>query len=187
MHLESLERLELSTNNLVGVIPNEVCDLNLGIFTVDCNEVSCGCCEDCETESPTRNPTKAPLTAAPTEDPLVCRDKVTTEKSCFRPGEYIPVNFVNCDPQRDDWIGLYDSGIDDDEIDGDYERWYWICGSQSCQSEVQDGALFLDDGSYGDSSWPLDEGTYKVHILRNGQAPYESIGKSEVITVSNSC
>jgi hypothetical protein len=49
--LSFLEILRVKNNNLVGTMPSEICSLQemggVGELKVDCDEVSCSCCDGC--------------------------------------------------------------------------------------------------------------------------------------------
>ena len=49
--LATVEVLDLSSTQLSGIVPTEVCDIvanhNLTEFIVDCLEVECECCSEC--------------------------------------------------------------------------------------------------------------------------------------------
>jgi len=98
-----------------------------------------------------------------------CKDMIFTDKTCYRVGDPIHVNFENCAPRHDDRIAIY---ADTEERAGSSEPLVWIgsCGSQTCKKEVSaDTVSFgykdetLVDGS---QSWPLKPGKYRAFLIR---------------------
>jgi hypothetical protein len=103
-------------------------------------------------------------------------------------GETIEVEFGNCDPLSDDWVGLYDSSADPDNLDYPL-LWLWSCGDQICRRAAHAGDLDFDASSEGLADWPLQEGIYTVYLLRNSLSggPYEHFRESRDIRVADSC
>eukprot|EP00980_Cylindrotheca_fusiformis_P007289 scaffold1525_cov142-Cylindrotheca_fusiformis.AAC.89 len=206
--LSNLKELELIQNELTGTIPTIVCFSlkNLEVLSADCSDtgsVECECCNcnDGVTSAPsvTPPPTPSPTvsvppslsttldpTPYPTPEPTRCRNTVDVSKSCFERGEDIRVNFVNCDAENDDWVGLYDSDENPSRL-GNPLLWLWNCGTRSCSGGGTRGTVYLDDTSESGSDWPVSQGTYKVFMARNDGSPYESIGESREIRIANSC
>jgi hypothetical protein len=139
------------------------------------------------TPQPTPSPTRVP-TPQPTPEPSLCFERLETSKSCFEMGENIEVEFGNCDPLSDDWVGFYDSSADPDNLD-DPLLWLWSCGDQSCRQATRANDLDFDASSEGLADWPLQEGIYKVYLLRNSLSggPYERFRESREIRVADSC
>lgn len=218
-HMPKLEKLELSENDLSGTVPAQFCSMNLEALSVDCNgEVECSCCTTCRsdvtsapsvppptaeptTSPPTSEPTPSPPTAEPTPipsrpptpqptaEPSPCFERLEISKSCFEVGETIEVDFGNCDPFSDDWVGLYDARADSRNLAFPL-FWLWSCGDQICRQASFAGNLDFNESAEGLANWPLQEGIYQVHLLRNSLsgAPYESFRESrEIRVVADSC
>jgi hypothetical protein len=78
--------------------------------------------------SPTRPPTRAPAT--PTS-----ASSLTINKASFVSGEKIVISFKNGVPVAQDWIGVYPSSTNSNNL-GQGDLWLRTCGSQSCGSSV---------------------------------------------------
>eukprot|EP00980_Cylindrotheca_fusiformis_P007287 scaffold1525_cov142-Cylindrotheca_fusiformis.AAC.87 len=195
--MSRLKTLELSANNLWGTVPSQICSKNFDDFSVDCNgEVECDCCTSCESDvtaapsvgPPTPQPTPMPTpppTPQPTPQPSSCFDRFEISKSCFEVGETIEVDFGDCDePRSDDWVALYHASADSDNLQFPL-LWLWTCGNQTCRKATRAGALHFDASANGLISWPLQEGTYQIHMLRNSLTggPFESFKESREIQV----
>ena len=200
--INTLESLKLGSNQLTGEMPEDICDLkNLDDLVADCREVECDCCSACNfdpTESPTARitispfPTAAPIktpspTATPTNTPTtatptVCVDEIEVVQDCFHMGDKIVVNFVNCNPRNDDWIGLYSEDADPEDL-GYALLWQWACGDQACRGEAKSGTVSLDFQSIGEPHldvWPLQKDRYKVYLIRrNPGGPYSGYAETE--------
>lgn len=118
---------------------------------------------------PTYYPTVYPTTYKPVPHPG-CVDEVYTEYSCYGKGDNIVVYFYLCDPMHFDWAGIYDSSVD--YLDEEALPWQFLCGDQECDYAVREGHLTFKDDTYG--PWPLPTGTYKFHLIREGEVPYHS-------------
>jgi hypothetical protein len=203
--LTSLKVLELENNDLTGDLPNDVCSFSdLNTLSLDCEVGGCRCCDGCSDKSPTATPPPAPTSTTPpaptattfppfsptiqtSASPTGCVDAVSVFSTCFLPGDEIVVSLSNCDPESDDWVGLYPSTEDDLENLGNPEIWSWACGSQNCRSAVADGSLALNEDLAGNGDWPLDEGTYMIIMARNTQQPYTAYAVSADFRVSKRC
>jgi len=187
-NLPKLDTLGLERNRFKGEISSEICELKrnkaLDLLTVDCNEVSCGCCSNCPTPQPTQSPVSSPR-------PTPCTNQIQVTKNCFRTGgssEPITTTFTNCDARNDDWIGLYLPSANPVDL-GDAFLWSWTCGNQNCRGEVKFGSLTLNqDTEWDGNEWPLDEGDYKLFLIRrNAGGPYSSYAESSKFQLKNSC
>ena len=87
--------------------------------------------------TPSSNPT-SPLTASPTSFPTRCKGTIRTDKECYTSGEDIIVSFENCNPEADDWIGIYGTNEDYENL-GFPRFWVWTCGDQQCSGLVESG------------------------------------------------
>jgi len=133
------------------------------------------------TEAPTAplSPTAAPTpfatpvveTAAPTSTSnttdLCFQDLITPEATCLTTAEpLIDIVFDNCQPQPDDWVGIWrGSRIMDPASLPEPDLWLWTCGTQNCTGAVSFGEL-----AFGN----LGIGTYEAHLVRldTEVAPY---------------
>jgi hypothetical protein len=184
-NLSDLEELKLENNRLTGNAPLGVCDKNLDVYTTDCeaDEVLCSCCTNCENNmSPQQQPVSAPVS-----QPGNCNNKIQVFQSCFERGEDIKLDFINCTPQGNDWIGLYDTSANPKSLP-DPHLWKWSCGNQNCWGETASSTLYLDKQATGLSNWPLQPGTYKIYLVRGGsRGAHTSISGTSKITVARSC
>jgi hypothetical protein len=138
--------------------------------------------KDAVTPAPHDSPTPAPHSD--------CDDNVIyTNKDCYVKGENIDVFFRQCSPEVDDWVGVYYSTEDNQDLGNDYRLWVWACGNQVCQGTVEVGAITFDNGypqEAGTDSWPLEasDETYQVHLIRrNSGGPYSSNAESNTFRV----
>ncbi|KAG7363166.1 hypothetical protein IV203_026526 [Nitzschia inconspicua] len=164
--------------------------------------------------SPTGNPTVQPApeppeptseqssestpetTPDPTEavTPAVCASRISVSQDCFFMSDNVlVVEFENCDPQPDDWIGLYPAGAEFVEessgrelLTDNWVTWAWSCGDQAC--EVSPPA-----NSFALSINPNDP-TYNLFNLRAflirasaSGPPYEVVAKTEPFTIVDPC
>jgi hypothetical protein len=218
--LYGLSSLELSFNNLYGTIPDRLCESkDLENLSADCVAVSCYCCTDCgnpnarvpttpPTASPTlqtASPTQAPpptakpttsptgrLSPSPTSLPTQCQSSIEVEASCVVQGVPFLVDFVNCEALEDDWIGIYPSYVDADDLGMSPVLWVWSCGNQGCRTPVRRGNVTFTEEHVAEGSngmWPLDESDYKAFLIRrNPGGPYAAHATSEVFEIrKNSC
>lgn len=122
-------------------------------------------------------------------------DDIYTDENCYVRGESIDVMFSQCNPLEDDWVGVYYSDADDNNLGDNYRLWVWACGNQVCRGKVYVGSITFDAGypvESGTDSWPLNAGrTYQVHLIRRNQGgPYSSYAMSNefrVVPYGGSC
>ena len=134
------------------------------------------------TEAPVQDPTEAPV-APPTGGGGGCEDTVTTDKTCYAPGEEITAtyNVCNPDPNGDDWIGLYRSTTSPETNDPRY--WQTICGGSWCRGpNPYSNTLVM-----GIDTAELAEGDYDVYLLENGEAPPYATFAQTSIEISSNC
>lgn len=100
---------------------------------------------------------------AETDDDCVSTIKV--DKSCYALGEGIFVDFVNCKPSVDDWVGIYFA--ENVFAPGVYRvsHWMWACGDQDCQEIAFGGNMTFE---HIDTT-----GTFKAHLHRKTGTPKE--------------
>jgi len=138
--------------------------------------VTCGLCEG---EEESLEPTPSPLPASSLH--------IATDKTDYRSGEAFHVTFVNSDPERKDWIGIYPRGsVDDDHVPSGPEMWVYACGTQHCAEKTFTGSVMFSKFQPEEGDWPLDDGEYEVVLVRNEWLPpYEVVTHSEPFVVSN--
>jgi hypothetical protein len=126
-------------------------------------------------------PTDGDVATEPPTEEEECDSMVMTDQSCYAVGEEISILFENCDPARDDWIGIYtdDSNRDPDDV-GSPLDWLWTCGTQNCR-----GVAFVDTLPFGGG---LEEGSYTAYLVRlpeDEEEPYPSYARSETFVISS--
>eukprot|EP00934_Nitzschia_sp_Nitz4_P007706 Nitzschia sp. Nitz4//scaffold101_size76361//23145//25622//NITZ4_005598-RA/size76361-augustus-gene-0.8-mRNA-1//-1//CDS//3329532146//7696//frame0 len=214
--LDGLMGLEVAFNSLSGDVPREVCDLTLETLYVDCHVVACDCCTQCSptasptayptsmpsvrptgrpttspsarptpaaTDAPTKRPTRSP-TASPTD---VCVPSVEWADDCVAIGQEIDINFVNCDPEVGDWIGIYDKNSDATALDT-APLWTYTCGGQSgCVGTPKRGTVTLGESEADrPNDWPLKKSDYFAYLIRSSETePYEPLVGSEKMKIKN--
>lgn len=195
-NLGILNVLDLTENDVNGQVPDTFCNNGFSLLAADCDQVFCSCCTNCQsfgavpTADPSPDPSPAPVfnpTPAPVFDGGVgCTNRIASQKSCYALGEAVRASFINCDALGNDWVGLFDH--DDTDLAAPV-LWDWTCGTQTCFGAVPQGALSLGGSSIGTRDWPLDEGTFRLHLFRRGSSggPYPLLAQSEVFSISSNC
>jgi len=87
----------------------------------------------------------------------------------------ITVNYQNCDPQPDDWIGIYECIPDGlDEFKYHPNIWLWTCYDSVCANDEDNsqGTVVFNDNlptytQYGLHSYPIEPGCYVAVLNRN--------------------
>lgn len=185
-NLDKLVVLNLENNDLTGDLPREVCSLReLQVLKVDCDAIGCECCIECSEDGKdtvTTSPTPAPATAAPTP----CIDAVTVSSQCFFSAQDVVVALSSCNPQDDDWIGLYPASADINNLPNP-DIWSWACGSRNCRESVTSNVITVNENLAGSNAWPLVEGAYRVVLARNSAQPYVAFAFSDEFSISGTC
>ena len=134
-----------------------------------------------------------------------CYSRVTTDFHSYTVGEDIPITFTNCNPQKEDWIGVYEVSEDDnfDEINfntlinkNDPLLWMRTCGAQDCHGKVY--SRTLNFGSYNvlqpNKKYRAVLGTKRIHggpmmhTAKAASASFEIIpGSAEVTARGDEC
>ena len=140
------------------------------------------------TSSPTSNAT-VPSEGNSTE--LVwneaCIDMIRTEQQCYTRKELrsdeLTIGFVRCQPQRENWIGIYEAGLNAENLPEPL-LWVWTCDKidiLDCNDAgTVSGALVV--------SGMLAVGFYQAQLVeRSGNAPYSAFLSSDVFQVSQDC
>jgi len=134
----------------------------------------------------TDSPTVPPATAAPTDKPTQCMTGIQSRSSCYERGADIEISFSNCDPQDDDWVGLYSASEDFSNLPNP-PIWSWACGTRNCRDAVNSMRMPLNEMHASNNAWPLREGTYVVILARNSAQPYTAFAVSSEFTIQDTC
>ena len=130
-------------------------------------------------ENTTEAPTLAPVSMAPTQ----CMDLIQSVQTCYNVEDEIRIQFENCVPLEDDWIGIYLADPDRDLADVDEPiDWLWACGTQDCEEPVAEGIVPFN------VDVELDEGTYVTYLIRSQPddgRPYPAYAESVEFTISS--
>eukprot|EP00543_Licmophora_paradoxa_P004946 CAMPEP_0202441846 /NCGR_PEP_ID=MMETSP1360-20130828/1354_1 /ASSEMBLY_ACC=CAM_ASM_000848 /TAXON_ID=515479 /ORGANISM="Licmophora paradoxa, Strain CCMP2313" /LENGTH=650 /DNA_ID=CAMNT_0049057019 /DNA_START=102 /DNA_END=2054 /DNA_ORIENTATION=- len=113
--------------------------------------------------------------------PIVVTGNVISTANCFELGAPVVVDFVNDDPRRTDWIGIYN---ENDRLDAlpapSFDRWIWACGSQFCSRPRRRGRATLHP--------TIPIGSYKaVLAIDSGTIPYTGKVQTQIFDVRISC
>ena len=156
------------------------------------------------TASQTRSPTHAPIvlaviplapppvpaTAAPSAVPQLspsdsptCRDIIAVNEECVLGWrDDINVDFGNCDPKDDDWIGIWSDDENPDDLSENYVDWVWSCGTQSCIGSPNANRVVFEKNR-------LPLGNFRAFLVHEpkSEAPYSSHVMSQSFAVTNYC
>jgi hypothetical protein len=124
--------------------------------------------------TPTMSPSSVPTG---TEAEGSCSDSIAVSKSCYNLQESIVLEFRNCNPLADDWIGLYSPPVNETDL-GATGSWVWACGSRTCSAAVTSGQVeFIF--SRGEGVQTL----VAFIVRRNSGGPYVAYASSEEFVV----
>jgi hypothetical protein len=122
-----------------------------------------------------------------------CSTNISVVQDCFFGIEnVIVVNFENCKPEDEDWIGVYPDGTSFDDgspttewTSYNYIDWAFTCGDTICD----DSPLTYSFAFPADDNSAYDFLSLRVYLLRNtiNGPPYEVIAKSEYFAPSQRC
>ena len=159
--------------------------------SVDCEEQGCQCCTECadEDNEPSAAPvavTLAPSVAGTTAPPTECVDSIESISGCYAPDEPINLEFVNCEPENDDWVGIYEARENFGSLPNP-PVWSWACGTRNCREAVGSDLFALDEVHASNGAWPLDEGNYVIIMARNSAQPYTAYAVSAEFTIDEGC
>jgi hypothetical protein len=132
---------------------------------------------------PTASPTTLEPTASPTSSPqpTPCTNQIYVDQSCYVQGEaVVTIDFSQCSPQRDDWIGIYIDGANPQTLGDSYVDWSWACGSQSCSGTAERNTFTFNSANFARQS-------YRAFLIRNSRSPYASIATGDVFTIAQNC
>jgi hypothetical protein len=134
-------------HNCALLVENEDCDAHTKdgeVIGETICRASCGRCDD---------------------DAYGTTDAVTTDAGCYAFGQQeITLSFRNIEPQKDDWVGVYEATTTEGEDDGEpavlggLSAWSWLCGNKRDQCKVGAGSVTVP--------W-LPPGTYRAIMARN--------------------
>lgn len=106
----------------------------------------------------------------PASSPLV-----ETSRRSYDVGEAVQISWKNGPGNRNDYLGIYEAGIDAEYIAGYDGGLAWIY-----VDALPEGTLRLDQAS-SISAWPLPRGSYVVRLLKDDG--YEVLAESQPFTV----
>jgi hypothetical protein len=143
--------------------------------------------------SPTSAPTAIPITSAPIPPAVTLAPTPPDNTNCSNNyietclcGSEIKVSFSNCQPEKEDWVGLYPCK-QDGELTYNYHptMWLWSCYDGACvdgQEKYSNTLVFNDTlpayTDLGPHQWPLPSGCYVAILNRNyglSPPPYDII------------
>jgi hypothetical protein len=111
--------------------------------------------------------------------PVGCVSKISVNKFCYNEPDIIVIELENCNPQEDDWVGIWLNDQDPDDLGSDFITWAWTCGTQLC---------FGSPGSnrFGFEARGLGFDRFRAYLVRDGnsQAPYQSLAQSESFSIN---
>jgi hypothetical protein len=173
---------------LTGDFPTNICQIQtLEVISVDCDAEGCECCTECADEIDQDPTTDSPTAAAvQTDTPTECVDLIASLTACYGPDDPFNVVFSNCNPENDDWIGIYEAGQNFESLPNP-PVWSWACGTRNCREAVSSGQLALSEVHAANGAWPLDQGSYVMILARNSAQPYTAFAVSEEFIVEEGC
>jgi hypothetical protein len=124
----------------------------------------------------------SPTTGAPSLSPTPCTNHLIIGKSCHvHKSDNIAVDFAQCTPQQNDWIGIYREGSNPKNLQENFAEWSWTCGKDYCQGEVFRAELLLPTA--------IPPGHYKAYLVRDNPngPPYHSDIASDMFEVASTC
>ena len=115
---------------------------------------------------------------------------IHTDKDCYVYDEPIVVYFEQCEPEDYDWVAVYYSNENDNNLGHNDRLWVYACGTQTCApAKTYSNTIVFDDGHPDESAndvWPLNAGkTYQVHLIRDHINTLRSYAASNNFKVVN--
>lgn len=137
--------------------------------------------EDTESEIVEPVATGAP-TDLSTNDDEVCADQLELSLDCMDPGADFLIYFDSCTPQAGDWVAIFEASANPEILeDDDAIAWLYTCGDRVCAQPVEQDVL-----SFARATDRAGEGTYRAHLLRNGEGPvFSAVASSPPFRVVN--
>mmetsp|Transcript_5199 Transcript_5199/g.12765 ORF Transcript_5199/g.12765 Transcript_5199/m.12765 type:complete len:658 (+) Transcript_5199:35-2008(+) len=134
-----------------------------------------------------------PPPAEQEEEAIECPSSVSVVPECyFWTENVLVVEFNNCNPRDEDWIGVFPDGtaFDDESsamgwVGDDYIDWAFTCGSTGCSgSPTANSFAFPTNGNPA-----YDLASLRVYLLRNtrGGPPFEILAQSEPFAPTKTC
>lgn len=150
--------------------------------TVGATDAATDTATDAVTDAATDAATSVVTT--PATEPADCVDLILAGSVCYGLEDRIDILFQNCAAEADDWIGVWplEDAMDSGNLP-EPKLWFWTCGNQNCQGEVEEGDVLFGSGVIG-------PGFYVAHLLRldSDFAPYfTSYASSVPFEVSETC
>lgn len=106
-----------------------------------------------------------------TPDASSCVNSLEVSTECVGEGSELYVYFESCTPQPGDWVAIYESSDDPQNLSGsEWIGWLYTCGDRICTEAVQKEVLSFTrakDNVAEDSG----SGTYRAHLMREGEGP----------------
>jgi hypothetical protein len=146
------------------------------------------------TPEPTPPPTNKPTPEA-TPEPTVLQtvSPTTCSKSSMETcvcGDEITVKFSDCEPQPEDWVGLYPCKGNATTYNYHPTMWLWTCFDKPCTAEtaLTQGELVFNKDTlpgyteFGPHTYPLPPGCYVTILNRNfglSPPPYDIVIEGE--------
>jgi hypothetical protein len=119
-------------------------------------------------------PTDSATDSVPTKS-NACSDWIHTDATCYANKMALFVSFNNCDPLEDDWIGVYPSDADPENL-GSASVWVWSCGTIDCEGARSNDVFPIEQD--------LPPGTFKAFLVRRQTGgPYSSYASSDEFTI----
>lgn len=105
-----------------------------------------------------------------------------TDQTCYGLDETIEVDMFNCEPEDDDWVGIWSNEIDTEIIGNDFSDWKWSCGTVSCLGSASSLVLNFDARTLG-------VGEFRAFLLdaEPKTAPFKADAISRVFRVGEDC
>lgn len=129
----------------------------------------------------TQRPSTAPVSS--NDAPMQCRSSLTVDKNCYvEESDEIVIELVNCDPQNDDWVGIWLNSEDPENLSDNFLTWAWSCGSRSCLGAPSTMRMAFEAKGLGSRRLRA----FLVHEQPK-DAPYSSQTMSEAFAVTDRC
>ena len=92
-------------------------------------------------------------------------DQISTNKLCYEYGENVEARFIYTHQQVGDFVGLYNSNADTNNL-GETPLWYLLPSGEQYDSIVFGTGVQAQKNKL-DDSWPLPAGAYKAVMARD--------------------
>ncbi len=118
-----------------------------------------------------------------TQQATPCQSSITVDKACYVEDEdLIFINFIDCTPKNEDWVGIWKDGEDITNLSEDYYAWAMSCGTKSCHGAPVSMRIAFE--SYG-----LGLDTFRAFLIHDTPdgTPYIVEAMSESFVVTDNC